>query len=53
LEVPLDLINVNMMQLRLPDNAKKIVMWSYRDVYVQIQTKSEFIGRIEISKRAK
>jgi hypothetical protein len=26
LEVPLDLINVNMMQLRLPDNAKKIVM---------------------------
>jgi hypothetical protein len=44
------LIRKNLSDLRMPENIKNLVMESYEDAYIQIQTKGGCTGRITIGK---
>jgi hypothetical protein len=51
--VPHDLIRKNLNDLGLPENIKNLVMESYEDAYIQIQTKGGCTGRVTIRKGVK
>jgi hypothetical protein len=51
--VPHDLIEMNLRNLGIPENIKNLISNSYKDVFIQIQTKGGSTGRINIEKGVK
>jgi hypothetical protein len=51
--VPHELIRRNLNDIGIPENIRSLVMESYENVYIQIQTKGGCTGRIEIGKGVK
>jgi hypothetical protein len=51
--IPHELIRRNLLDIGIPENVIKLVMDSYEDAYIQIQTKSGTTERINIGKGIK